>query len=385
MAHVPPLLLRRDAQSKLPQIEGYTISPTVAAASSCLILSYVILGIAPSVYVFASTTNLCYMAAGFYREAVTATDRHSATLLVGQMAGGSLILVLMGASSFAFHRESAVYSPAHTLDILFGWLLVTHVFYVCFSVSLLAFVRFVLPDSLDERGARYMRTALSFSLLVAVTLLMTFYDTFYAHQTEFFFVLGPSAALFGGITRFILVYEDGSLRWHAVGLAVMEVVVALTVVFAAILSQGELLGRRLSRGTDPMGYDFFHGQWHFLLALVTSLLYSRAADAARIVQGTHIVCVCTLPYLDWIAEGLLFTYSLAVIILKEANVEIRTCTIILGVIASGFSVHGIVTVVAWYSGMTVLGDRLITPRSLPPANGYDVLKAGASRRTFSCP
>ena len=280
MAHVPPLLLRRDAQSKLPQIEGYTISPTVAAASSCLILSYVILGIAPSVYVFASTTNLCYMAAGFYREAVTATDRHSATLLVGQMAGGSLILVLMGASSFAFHRESAVYSPAHTLDILFGWLLVTHVFYVCFSVSLLAFVRFVLPDSLDERGARYMRTALSFSLLVAVTLLMTFYDTFYAHQTEFFFVLGPSAALFGGITRFILVYEDGSLRWHAVGLAVMEVVVALTVVFAAILSQGELLGRRLSRGTDPMGYDFFHGQWHFLLALVTSLLYSRAADAA---------------------------------------------------------------------------------------------------------
>jgi len=226
---------------------------------------------------------------------------------------------------------------------------------------------------------------LSFSLLIAVTILMTFYDTFYSNQLELYFVLGPAAAVFGAISRFILIWEDNAVQWQAVRIAIVEMVVALTAVFAAILAQGELLGRKLSHNTDPEAYDLFHGNWHFLLATVTSLLYSRASDAARIVQGTHIVCVCTLPYLDWIAEGLLFAYSLAVIILKEGSVEIRTCTIVLGVIASGFSVHGIVTAVAWYSGLTELGDPLTTPRSLPPAKGYDVLRARDSRRTFSCP
>ena len=386
MAKVPPLpLFRRQDAREVLRVEGYTISPGVAVTSSCLLLSYVALGIAPSAYVFATMTNLCFLASGFYREAVSATDRHSATLLVGQMAGGSLILVLMGASSFAYHRESLLGAPAHTLDILFGWLLVTHVFYVSFSVSLLAFVRFALPDSLDTQGLRVVRAILSFSLLIMVTMMMTFYDAFYSHQLEFYFVVGPAAALFGGITRFILVYEDKKLQWNAVGLAVMEVVVALTGVVAAILAQGELVGRKLSRSETPEAYDLFHGNWHFLLALIMSLLYSRASDAARIVQGTHVVCVCSLPTLDWFAEISIFIYSVMVIVLKEGNVDIRTSTILLGIGACFFQTHAMITLVVWLTGDPK--DTLLTPRSLPlQPQGFQRLRAKAGgRRTYSAP
>jgi len=387
MAGVPqlPVFRRQSGSAEIPQIEGYTISPVIAATSSCLLLSYVLLGLAPSAYVFATTTNLCYLAAGFFREAASVQDKHEATQLVGQMGGGSLILVLMGASSFAFHRESQIGAPAHTLDILFGWLLVTHVFYVSFSVALLAFAKFVLPDRLDKRGVSVVRQALAFSLLLMVTMLMTFYDTFYSHQQEFFFSLGPAAAVFGGITRFILVYEDRKLQWKAVGLALVEVVVALTATFAAIFSQGELLGRRLSRSTDPAGYDLFHGNWHFLLALVTSLLYSRAADAARIVKGTHVVCVCSLPLLDWAAEALVFVYSLLCIFLKETNVDTRSCTVVLGMVAAGFAVHGWATFFASLSGD--VGGPLLTPRPLAPTpRGFELLRSRpGGRRTSSAP
>ena len=384
MALVPPIPLRRQDAKEVLRVEGYTISPGVAVTSSCLLLSYVVLGLAPSAYVFATMTNLSFLAAGFYREAVSATDRHSATLLVGQMAGGSLILVLMGASSFAFHRESVLGAPAHTLDILFGWLLVTHVFYVSFSVSLLAFVRFVLPDSLDTQGTRLVRTALSFSLLVVVTILMTFYDTFYSHQLEFYLVVGPSAALFGGLTRFILVYEDQKVQWRAVGLAIVEVVVALTGVVAAILAQGELVGRPLSKTTSPEEYDLFHGNWHFLLALVMSLLYSRAGDAARIVQGTHVVCVCSLPLLDWLAEVAIFVYSLLVIILKEGRFDIRTSTITLAIAAAVFQIHAMLTFMVWAVGDP--DDSLLTPRSIQPQpRGFRRIGAKTGRRTYSAP
>ena len=347
MSGIAPLFLRGDIEHALPMIEGYTISPTIAATSSCLLLSYVVLGLAPSIYVFATMTNLCYLGAGFLREAVSSTRRHSATSLVGQMAGGSLILVLLGASSFAFHRESQLWAPAHTLDILFGWLLVLHVLYVTLSVSFLAFVKYLFPEAWDRTGMWGVRMALSFGFLVAVTLLMTFYDSIYNHQTEFYFTVGPAAAVFGAAMRFILVRKNTRVQWHAVRIALVEMIVALTAILAAILAQGELLGRRLSRQTDPEAYDLFHGNWHFLLATVTSVLYSRAADAARIVQGSHVVCICELPHLDWFAEGLVFVYSVAVICLKEANVGTDVSTIVLGTLASGFLVHVVMIVTEW--------------------------------------
>ena len=362
MTAVPPLLRRQSARGDIKDVEGYSISPTVATTTLFLAISYLAMVIAPSPYVFATTTNLCYLAAGFWREVVSAADRHSATLLVGQMAGGSPVLVFMGASSFAFHRESTMNSPAHTLDILFGWVLVSHVFYVSLSVAVLAAVKRFSPKR-DPRPTRAARSVMSVLFLVFLTLLMTFYDAFYSNQQLFYFVTGPTAAVFGGVCRAILVYEQDKLHWPAVRLAAVEMVVALTAVFAAILSQGELLGRRLSRSTDEAGYDFYHGQWHFLLALVVVLLYSRAADAARIVQGTHRVCVCTLPFLDWMAEGLIFVYAMLCIAFKEGQVDLIIAKGVLGALSGLFVVHGLITLCVWAVGDA--GDPPITPRSLP--------------------
>jgi len=349
----PPKLRRREGQAKLKEVDGVSISPTVAVVTLFLASSYIALLAAPSPFVFASVTNLCYLAAGFWREAVSSVYRHSATLLVGQMAGGSLILVFMGASSLAYHRESVLNSPAHTLDILFGWLLVSHVFYVSFSVVVLEVVRYAsrTRDSQITPEMRVVRSVLSVLFLVFITLLMTFYDNFYANQQLFYFTTGPLAAVFGGICRFILVYEEGSVAWPAVGWAVVEMVVALTAVLAAILSQGELLGRTLDRATMPEEYDFYHGQWHFLLALVVALLYSRAADAARVVQGTHLVCVCELPLLDLVAEGLLFVYALLCVVFKEGQVDLGIAKSVLGSISGLFVVHGLVTPIVWVMGL----------------------------------
>ena len=368
MPEIPlPLPLRRQSgRDDIKSVEGYSISSTVGITSIFLAGSYAALVIAPSPYVFSTATNLCYLAAGFWREFLSVSDKHTVATLVGQLAGGPLILVFMGASSFAFHRESDVGSASHTLDIFFGWILVSHAFYVTLSVSVLALVRY---STRDARASTVVRTALSICFLAFVTVLMTFYDNVYRNQMLFYFITGPAAAVFGAVCRGILVWEEGEVRWQAVRVAIFELVVVLSAVFAAILSQGELLGRRLSRDTNIDGYDFYHGNWHFLLALVIGLLYSRAADTAKIIRGTHDVCVCTLPVLDWIAEMLILVYSILIIVFKEVDVDLNLARGVLGGLSGFFFMHAVVVLILWMLGDT--GEALVTPRQLaPPRDAY---------------
>ena len=70
-----PLLRRQSARGDIKDVEGYSISPTVATTTLFLAISYIAMVIAPSPYVFATTTNLCYLAAGFWREAVSASRK----------------------------------------------------------------------------------------------------------------------------------------------------------------------------------------------------------------------------------------------------------------------------------------------------------------------
>lgn len=328
--------------ASVDKINGLSISPHVAVTSAFLTLSYLVMVIAPSKYVFATMTNTCYLAAGFWREMVSAAEHHSATLLVGQMAGGSLVLVFMGASSFAYHRESILGTPAHTLDILFGWVLVSHALYVSASVTLLALVRTLLGERADT-AISILRAVLSLIFLVLVTMLMVYYDDFYSNQNSFYFAVGPAAAVFVGVGRFVLVFEEGGVSMAAVRAALAELLVSLVAILAAILSQGSLLGRPLTRETTPEAYDFYHGQWHALLALGVGMLYSRAADTARVVQRTHRVCVCSLSGLDWGALLLIFLYSTLVIAFKETGASLVLAKGVLGTLSGVFAVHGLVT------------------------------------------
>jgi len=345
--------LVRDMTRPSPRdiIQGYTITPTVAAISAALVVSYAALLSQPSAYVFATVTNLCYLFAGFIRELITLTNLERSTpIFLGHATGGALILALLGASSFAYHSKSTIGSPAHTLDILFGWLLVMHLFYTTMSVVVLALVSWCLPDALDSAGLAYGRAGLSIAFLASAVVVMTAYDTVYANQRTFYLVLGPCAAVFGAILRAFVAHDGKGFTWKAIGLAVAELTVALTLVVSAILCQGELLGRTLDKATMPKEYDFWHGNWHFMLAMVSSLLYTRASDAAHLVQFKRPVCVCTLPALDWVAEGLLFIYASLAMIFKETGTDLTAAIITLGVLALCFELHAVIAMVAWSAG-----------------------------------
>ena len=200
----------------------------------------------------------------------------------------------------------------------------SHVFYVSFAVALLAGAKAATPrlDRRDHEAVRNVRFVLSVLFLVFVTVLMTLYDDFYRHQTTLYLVVGPAAAVFGAICRGILVYEEGKLQLPAVRLAIVELVVALTAVFAAIVCQGELLGRTLNRATTPEEYDFYHGQWHFLLALVVGQATARGrlgADRAGHAPRRRV----SLPTLDWVAELLILLYAVLCLAFKEGGVDLH--------------------------------------------------------------
>lgn len=316
---------------KPPNTDGFQISPTVAMVSIFQMVAFVAYAISPSQYVMATVSNMCYMSAGLYRAIIFLTRMHSSSFLLGQLAGASFVYVFLGSSSFAFHAESTLNSPAHSFDILGGWLLVFHVCFVCVAVCVVAFVKSWLRHT-SQLASIVTQTLLSIVFISGCTALMTLYSFFYQRQLYLYFVLGPGAALFGSICRFMLIYEKGKLQWKAARIATFELTVGLTVVFSAVLCQGELLSltnRKLSYSVESDAYDLYHAHWHFFLAVSTAILYCRAADASRIVNGTHQVCVCSQSWLDTIGLSILFFYAITAAALKEARVNTYVSFIIL--------------------------------------------------------
>lgn len=350
---VVPQLLRRDGSVQVVEplkSSGFEISPTIATVSMFQMLAFIAYAISPSPYVMATVSNTCYMGAGLYRAIISLTRGHSSAFLLGQLAGASFVYVFLGSSSFAFHAKSAVSSPAHSFDILGGWLLVLHVCFVCFAVCVIALVKWFMRHKSDAFAVTVTQVALSMVLVGAFTCLMTFYDYFYGRQLEFYFVLGPGAAVFGAVCRFMLVYEKGSVKWRAVRIGLFELTAALTMVFSAILCQGELLtltNRKLSYNVEGDAYDLYHAHWHYFLAMATAALYSRAADASRVVMGTHRVCVCKQPWLDVAGLAVLFFYALTAAVLKEAAVDTQTSLLVLFGFNALMVIHAMLTLFDW--------------------------------------
>ena len=326
----------------------YNLSPTIAVSTSLLAVSYIARFSSQSPYVFSTMTNMCYVGVGFWRELYSSTDAaKSAASLVGQFGGGAMVLILLGGASFAFHRESVLNTPAHSFDIVFGWILVLHVFYVAFSVAVLAFVK----RTIGARAMKVTRGMLSVQFLIAVCLLMIYYDGFYGEQMIYFLTVGGLAVLSGVICRSLLAFSNGKFKATAVRLVLLEVLVTLTMVVAAIIAQGELLGRKLKRATDQEAYDFYHGQWHFLLAAVAGMVYSRTADTARLVKGENTyVCVCSLPKLDLAGLLMLLVYSIVVIVAKETEVDLESVKIALTTFTALFLTYAAITLVYSMSG-----------------------------------
>ena len=340
-----------DGRVKLVEPLELSISPTIATISLCQMLAFLAFALTPSLYVMATVSNVCYLGAGLLRAVLSLTRGHSSSFILGQLAGASFCYVFLGSSSFAFHAKSVLNSPAHSFDILGGWLLVLHGFFVCFTVCLIALAKRCLIGSRDSGMVVAIQIMLSMVLIGSFTLLMTFYDTIYNFQLEYYVTFGPGAAIFGAICRFMLVYVNGDLQWRAVGIASVELGVVLTLIFAAILCQGEMLSltdRKLAYNVEGDAYDLYHAHWHYFLALATAILYSRAADAAQVVLGTHHrVCVCVQSWLDMAGLTILFFYAVVAVGLKEGRVETRTSLLVLFFFNAVLLAHAMLTGMDW--------------------------------------
>lgn len=321
----------RTRVSKTPR--AYKLSPTVACVSSALAVSFVALA-SSSDFAFATTSNLCFFAAGIWQEVVALADSGVVTRADGHMIGAALVFVFMGAASWAFHRTSVLDVPTHTIDILFGWLLVLHAAYtMVLTVAVL---------SVDARPqlASFVAT-LVFSASVGV--LMSRYDDVYDMQLTFYVAVGLVAAVFGVICRAMLAYREGAyVDLSGVRVLVVEVATSVSALIAAVFCQGELLGRELPRESSE--FDFYHGLWHFLLALLLALLYARARDAARLAAPDASICVCELPMLDWISQGLTIVFSVLATLCKELEVDLTTSKFLLAAVVLGFAAHSAATV-----------------------------------------
>lgn len=328
---------------------GFDVSPVIATITVFQFLCFFIYAVAPSPYVMATLSNMCFMSAGIYRAFVTIARGHSSTFLLGQLAGASFIYVFLGSSSFAFHAESELNSPAHAFDIFGGWLLVLHACFVCVSVSVIAVAKWSINNEWRRCAIMTTHIVLSIILVFMITLFTTFYEFFYERQVALYITLGSGALIFGSVCRFMLVYKK-DLQWRAVRIAVFELGVGFVVVFSGILCQGELLSfsdRRLSYNIEGDAYDLYHAHWHYFLALSTSILYARAADAARVVMGSECVCVCTQSWLDVFALSVLLVYSVTAVFLKELKVETQASLITLFIFNAIMVVHAIFVVGDW--------------------------------------
>ena len=324
----------------------YSLSPTLAVVFGSLAVAY-FASFFTKPYGFATLSNLSFVLSALWREAAAARGR-STSAVAGELNSGCFPLLLLGASSLAFHKSSELDDPAHTLDVFAGWLLVLHLCYCALSIAVLCTPPLLgLPHSAASAYRRWLRPLLSIGFVSAVALLAVFFEEIYSNQLSFYFSVGPTAALFGAFCRMLLTEGESG-----VGLALFELLVALVVVTAAVFAQGELVGRTLTAETAPELYDLFHGSWHVLLSAVAAVVYARSADAGRLLMGRDGEsavalprCVCRLPVLDWLGEALLLLLAVVVLVTKEANAAVGVARAWIGVCAGLGLVHAVATVV----------------------------------------
>lgn len=311
---------------------GRSLAPLFACLFSALFLTHFCLWAVPSDFVFATISNLSFVAVALYLEVsnIFAVGAGAGASL-GRLSDATLLITLMGASSFGFHRLPQLGQPLHTLDIFFGWILVAHAAYLTLVVSMLAISKSCLPNWVDVVGARSVRVLLSVTFIVVLVVMTILYDDVYGNQLTFYFVAGPIALVFGGICRFVLIFEDtGRVSCWAIVLGLFEMTVLIVMLLVAVFCQGGLIGRKIGESPE---YQIYHGIWHFGLSSVLGVLYVRAGDVERLLQGEP-VCVCSSTVLDAIGEFLLVTYGAMAVGFKESEQDI----VIARDVLSGFNV-----------------------------------------------
>jgi hypothetical protein len=111
--------------------------------------------------------------------------------------------------------------------------------------------------------------------------------------------------------------------------AIFEALITLLCTTSAIFSQCELAGT----GCDDAEYDFYHGNWHFLIATVTLIVYTRCAHATMVIFDWKKHPKCLTPLSDICCLATLAMYSALILIFKENAIDLATAKNVLGTIA----------------------------------------------------
>jgi hypothetical protein len=323
--------------------EAVDVAPCIALNTIALAVSFFLKFAVPgSPYIFATSSNLAFLISAFYIQYRTTVplktkaddvEMISDSYLIANLSTCACIfLVLLGASSLAFHSESVLFKPLHSFDILFGWMLVLTVAFTSISTSFYAWA--------GRKLTRQLHSATFVGFMMCICALILSYDVIYAHQLEFYIPLACVAILASVVSRIILVGKRPNAS--TVGYAVGEILILIIMAVSAVFSQGELLGRHVTRENDADAYDLFHGIWHYLLASVCCIVFVRSLSVARMVEANYPVCVCKPSRFDILGEVALFVFASASLILKEANVDHMTSLIILVIVACALFVHAVI-------------------------------------------
>jgi hypothetical protein len=186
---------------------------------------------------------------------------------------------------------------------------------------------------------RVLRPLLSVAFFAATTLIVFYYGAIHKNQIVFYLTTGSAAAVFAGLCRYTIA-TTGCAGWKPIAIATLECAIYVLVVAAAVTAQCEHLG--VKHSSASASYDFYHGQWHALLALATALIYSRAAAASHAAEE-HFTCISTLPALDWIGLLLLAVYSCVVIACKESQLALFQSKCVHTAVMACLLVHAVQT------------------------------------------
>jgi len=313
--------------------EAASVSSCIAFNTLALVFSFFVKVAIPGPFAFATASNLGYISSAIYIHYRATGGESDSYLVTNTSTSASIFFILIGASSFGFHSEHVLFQPLHSFDILFGWLLILTVAFVSVSISFYAWA--------GKRLTRQLHPTLFVGFLIAICALVIQYSNVYNYQFEYYIVASPIAVFFAVVSRIILVGKKPSPE--VVAYAVGEMFILISVAFAAVLCQGEMLGRTLSRELDGESYDLFHGVWHLLLSCVCSIIILRDVSVARMIENDFVVCVCKPSIIDIAGEISLFFFAATAVVLKQLGPSSATSLIVLVVASLGLCVHALFT------------------------------------------
>lgn len=306
------------------KLVAHSVSPAFSLPCLVLFVSYVFLWSGSTSFV--ALTNLCFTAVAYQRVIVLYLKKETILDVLGVTATSSFIYTFLGAASLSFHLDHTLSTPAHHFDLLAGLLLLTHVLYVLLSINLYWLVVCRTP----KRKKEFVLLS-SATYIAAVTAMVALFDDVYERQEEIFL----------GITACVAVLYLSLHRKFTASptVAVAETFTVLLCIIAASFSQSLHLGRKYRSESDE--YDFYHGNWHFLLSVGTSIVYSRCTDAIlNIENGGELSPCCSPRWLDRAGLLLLGSYSVLIVVFKESEASLSTSLRTLSVVAVALSIHG---------------------------------------------